>query len=249
MEFLNECKDGGNATSTINNKIRCYKAFFGYCYDEEIIEKNPTTKLKQSKEEIRIEVPTDREVQQLIKYWERKGYKYGEFLPTRNRMLIIFFISTGARLQEAKNLRWRDVDFDNLAIYLFGKKRQLESVPMTMKLKKEFMEYHSFCLKHFKGKLGEHVFVTRQNKKIADDTISSIFKRMSKALNPSYRLSCHTLRHWYCHKCIKGGMSTYVVKNLMRHESIQMTEKYHALWNSDMREEAEKFNPLNDLDL
>jgi hypothetical protein len=31
-----------------------------------------------------------------MKFWERKGYKYGEFLPTRNRMLIIFFISTEA---------------------------------------------------------------------------------------------------------------------------------------------------------
>lgn len=248
VEFLNHCKELGNIQSTVNNKIRTLKAMFNFAKDEEIIEYSPMFKIKQSKEITRIDVPSDQEVKQLVKYWERKGYKYGDFQATRNRMLIIFFISTGTRLQEAKNLRWRDIDFDNYTIYVFGKKRQIENVPMTIKLKKELMEYQTFCTRKF-NKLSDYVFTTSWGKQLADDSISSLFKRMKNDLNPNYRLSCHTLRHYYCHKAIKGGLSTYVVKNLMRHESIQQTEKYHALWNTDMRDEVEKFNPLNNLDL
>ncbi len=105
-QFLYYCQEElGNVNSTINNKIRSLKAFFNYCEEEEIIEENPTKKIKQSKEVSRIEVPSDEEIKQLVKYWERQGYKYSHFHATRNRMLIIFFISTGARLGEANNLR------------------------------------------------------------------------------------------------------------------------------------------------
>lgn len=63
------------------------------------------------------------------------------------------------------------------------------------------------------------------------------------------RLSSHTFRHTFCQRCIQSGMSTFAVQRLMRHSSIVVTERYAAMWGNDLKEQNDKFNPLNTIDI
>jgi integrase/recombinase XerD len=54
-------------------------------------------------------------------------------------------ISTGIKREEACNLCWSDIDFENHIISVFGKKRKVASIPITSKLRKEFADYNLYC--------------------------------------------------------------------------------------------------------
>ncbi|WP_316245982.1 site-specific integrase [Bacillus sp. E214] len=63
------------------------------------------------------------------------------------------------------------------------------------------------------------------------------------------RLSAHTFRRTFCQRCIHSGMSTFAIQKLMRHSSIAVTEKYAAMWGNDLKEQNDKYNPLNTVEV
>ncbi|MBM0064754.1 tyrosine-type recombinase/integrase [Alkalicoccobacillus gibsonii] len=245
--YLLSFKEKNRKVSTINNKIRSIKAFFNYLKDEELIKSLPYDRLKQSKEITRIRVPTDEEVKKLVDYYVYKGYRNGDFLSSRNRLLILLVVGTGIRRRELVDIRWSDIDFQAKSIQIFGKKQQIESVPIANKLEKELAEYRIFC--DYKELKSEYLFSTLAGNKLSDEAISCLFKKLNKKMDFDYSLSCHKLRHFFCYKLIRSGMSTYSVQKLMRHTNIAMTERYGRMWGNDLVEENEKHSPLNTIDI
>lgn len=82
------------------------------------------------------------------------------------------------------------------------------------------------------------------------NAVQNVFKRLAKIMNfKDVRLTAHTFRHSFCQRCIQSGMSTFAVQKLMRHSSIKMTEKYAAMWGNDLRDQNDKYNPLNNLEV
>lgn len=249
--FLVMKEENKNNVGTLNNKIRNLKAFFNYLVEEEMLDekRNPMKKIKQVKQEVKIEVPTDAQVKQIIKYFERQAYRNGSFLGNRNRMMIIFLISTGVRRAEVVNIKWSDIDFQNNTIKVFGKKRQIASIPMTIKLRKELAEYRILCEHHFK-ELGDYVFCSRSNKQITDEAISTLFKRVRRDMGSSIgKIHCHSFRHYFASKAIQNGLDMSTLQKILRHESSKITQQYVNLWGTAIHEQNEKFNPLNTLDI
>ncbi|MGP4060039.1 tyrosine-type recombinase/integrase [Halobacillus sp. H74] len=251
--FLVDAKQQGNQPSTLNNKLRSIKIFFNYLVNEDILEQgyHPTLKLKPIKEEIRIEVLSDAQIQKILKYYERFSFRNNSFYAYRSRMIIVFLLSTGVRRGELVNLKWSDVDFNNYVIHVYGKKRQVASIPFTRKLSKELAEYKVY-LETFYGDTGrlDYVFPSTRQGKISDETISSMFKRLKKVMDfKSVRLSCHTFRHTFAHRSLMNGMDVLTLQKILRHENLEMTQRYVNLWGTALKEQNDRYNPLNNLDI
>lgn len=45
-----------------------------------------------------------------------------------------------------------------------------------------------------------------------------------------------------------SGMSAFAIQKLMRHQDISVTMKYVAMWGNDLKEQNDKYNPLNKLE-
>jgi integrase/recombinase XerD len=43
--------------------------------------------------------------------------------------------------------------------------------------------------------------------------------------------------------------SAFAIQKLMRHQNIAVTMKYVAMWGNELREQNDKYNPLNTLDV
>jgi integrase/recombinase XerD len=251
-EYLHYCRNVlGNKPTSLNNKTRIFKVFFSYLVDEEIIneKRNPTKKLKAIKEEIRITALSDEQIKQILNHLRRFNYRGNSFTAYRNRQMFVFLLSTGCRRGEIPDLKWSDIDFENQVISLYGKKRQVSSIPFTSKLKKELAEYKVF-LREFLCEDPIYVFPTGDNKQITEEAITYFFKTLKKAMSfTGVRLSAHTLRHTFASRALKSGMDVFTLSKLLRHENIQMTQIYVNLWGTALKEQNDKYNPLNSIEV
>lgn len=247
--FLLESQEKGNNPTTINTKLLRIRAFFNYLVDERIISNNPSKKVTMLKTDVKIDVFTDNQIEQMLAYYRSLRRKEKTYFSYRGYLLIVLLLGTGLRKTETINLKWSDVDLVSLTITVFGKSRKRESIYITEKLAKEITYYKTFCEKHFE-KLNEYVFVNRDNTPISDYAMQQIFQNLQKHMNfKETRVSAHTFRHTFCHRLAMSGMSAFAIQKMMRHQNIAVTMRYVAMWGNELREQNDKYNPLNNLDI
>lgn len=248
--ILHYQKKGNNATTT-NSKLQRIRAFLNYMIECEVIKNNPAKKIQKAREDVRIDVFTDYHIKQMLNYYRRIKQREKTFYAYRDYSIIVVLLGTGLRQSELCSLKWTDIDFKYQTLSVFGKSRKRESIPVADKVIMELATYKTFCEQIFLEKgLSEYVFSNRTNKQLTPNAVQNVFKRLAKIMNfKDVRLSSHTFRHTFCQRCIQSGMSTFAVQRLMRHSSIVVTERYAAMWGNDLKEQNDKFNPLNTIDI
>src|SRR5699024_3082166 len=238
------------SAGTINTRLQRIRAFLNYCVQEKIVTENVARNVKRLKEDTKIDVFTDLQINQMLAYYRSLRRKEQSYFAYRGYMLILTLIGNRARRTEAINLKWSHIDEGNLSLSVFNSKGRVDStVFITEKLLKELLYYKSFCISHF-GKLGEYVFVNRDNTQMTQNSIMLLFQNLSKKMNfKDVRVSAHTFRHTFCHRLAMSGASPFAIQKMMRHENIQTTMRYVAMWGSDLRKQNDEHNPLNDFQL
>jgi integrase/recombinase XerD len=242
-------KSKGNNPVTINTKIKNLNAFFNYMVKSEIIneKRNPMLKIEKVKTDTKIEVFSDNHIKQMLGYYRKLKGREHSFYAYRDHTIILTLLGSGIRLGELCNLKWNDVDLIKGTIIVFGKKRTQASIPITHKLVQELAEYKVFCQKSF-TELSDHIFVNRENNPLTEDAVKNVFKRLKIIMNfKEVRLSAHTFRHTFAHRFLMNGGDVFTLQKMLRHSSLKMTEKYLAIWGTALREQNEKFNPLNSI--
>ena len=247
--YLFECKERGNGAATLNTKIQRIRAFMNYLVESEFLTKSPAAAVKLVKTDTKIDVFTDDHIRQMLAYYRSLRRKEHAFYAYRDYMLIIFMLGTGARRGEILVLKWSDVDFDNGSVALFGKTRRRETIPITDKLVKELRAYKMYLHQTWKEP-SEYVFTKRDNTQMTENALMLIFTNLRKKMGfDEVRVSPHTFRHTYCHRLAMSGMSAFAIQKLMRHQNISVTMRYVAMWGNELREQNDKHNPLNNIDI
>lgn len=245
---LQACHSRGNKPNTINTKLLRIRAFLNYMVECDVIKKNPAKLVKRQRVDVQIDVFTDEQINQMLSYYRRIKQRDKAYFAYRDYAIIVTILGTGARRSELSRLKWSDVDLVNKSISLVGKNRSKETIPITEKLAKELAAYKEFCAQYFTI-LSGYVFVGRDNKQMSVNAISLMFENLAKVMNfGDVRVSCHTFRHTFCHRLAISGMPTFAIQKLMRHKSISVTVAYVAMWGNELRDQNDKYNPLNKLE-
>jgi integrase/recombinase XerD len=248
-QYLLQCQEKGDKPSTINTKLLRIRAFLNYMVECEVIKNNPAKKVKMQKDDVKIDVFSDEQIRQMLNFYRRIKQREKSYVAYRDYMIIVTILGTGIRRGEVINLQWSDIDFINKSISVFGKSRRKETIPITDKLAKELGGYQIFC-KQYWGNLSDYVFVKRDNTQLTDNSLMLMFNYLQKKMNfKDVRVSAHTFRHTFCHRLAMSGMSAFAIQKLMRHQNIAVTMKYVAMWGNELREQNDKYNPLNSLDV
>ena len=244
-------KERGNNPTTINSKLRSIKIFFNYLQEIDLLtdKNNPVRKVSYVRSHVKIEVFSDEQISQMLSYYRRLKTRDKSLFSYRDSTIIITLLGTGMRLGELCNLKWSDVDFENKHIILLGKLKNQTSIPMADKLHAEFLEYRLFCQSHYK-KLPRFVFVDRKGGGLTPHAVKQIFRRLKLIMNfPNVRCSAYDFRHTFAHRFLMNGGDVFTLQKMLRHSSIAMTQRYLAIWGTALAERANKFNPLNNLDI
>jgi integrase/recombinase XerD len=244
-------KSKKNSPVTINTKIKNLRAFFNYMVKSEVVneKRNPMLKIDKAKTETKIEVFNDNHIKQMLGYYRRLKGREHSFHAYRDHTIILTLLGSGIRLGELCNLTWKDVDLVRGTVIVFGKKRTQASIPITHKLIQELAEYKVFCQQIF-PELSNHVFINRENTPLTEDAVKNVFKRLKVIMNfKDVRLSAHTFRHTFAHMFLMNGGDVFTLQKMLRHSNLKMTEKYLAIWGTALRDQNDKYNPLNTLDV
>jgi integrase/recombinase XerD len=228
-QYLLKCQEKGDKAGTINTKLLRIRAFLNYLIECEVIRTNPAKKIKPQKDDVKIEVFSDEQIKQMLNFYRRIKQREKSYVAYRDYMMIVTILGTGIRRGEIINLQWSDVDFVNKTISVAG--------------------YQTFCRQYW-GDLSDYVYVKRDNTQLTENALMLIFKYLGQKMNfKNIRVSAHTFRHTFCHRLAMSGMSAFAIQKLMRHQNIAVTMKYVAMWGNELREQNNKYNPLNSLEI
>ena len=203
---------------SVRTYSRAVKVFYRYLYFENYIDIdiNRLNLMKANKEVI---LPlSDNEVKQLLTLYDNSS-----FLSCRNRSIIMLMLDCGLRLGEVVNLMLNDIDFVNHYLVINGKGSKQRVVPFGSALSEQLVTYFSY--RNSFSSVSNSVFLTQKNTAITHNTIKMLFSRIKKKKVFS-RVYPHLLRHTFATNYIYNGGNLEVLRVLMGHSTINITQIY-----------------------
>ena len=147
----------------------------------------------------------------------------------RDRTLMELIYGTGLRASEVVSLRIEEVDLDQAAFRVTGKRGKTRWVPIPMYTIPWIEKY----LTEGRPKLVQsgiaEVFVGARGRKLSRQSAYAILEFHRRNAGIQAEVSPHTLRHTYAVHLIQGGADLRVVQELLGHASISTTQVYTQL--------------------
>lgn len=218
---------------TINKEITALetmlKLMIKHCYLDKLNFHFEKLTPKKSKSE-----PIDKNsINKILKYLKSSA------VINRNKLIFLLILTTGIRTTELINIKTKNIDLINKKIFLDHTKnketRYIYLVDDIIPLIKKVITNN------------EYLFIDNSNTKMTDNALRCFFKRLKEETNIKV-LSPHKLRHFYATNIYNKSKDISLVKDLLGHKSIQMTQIYLDINNEDNQRKNSFYSPLNEID-
>jgi len=189
-----------------------------------MLEKNPCSRVHLFNVDNKVEhyMEAD-ELERLLKVLQRD----------KNRTvcsIAIFLLSTGARLNEALQAKWENIDISNNVWRIpasNSKSKRTRSVPLSPSA--------LAVLQQMDEKV-EYVFINRMTGK-PYTTIHKVWERLRTDAGLP-RLRIHDLRHQYASFLVNSGRTLFEVQSALGHSSPTVTQRYAHLSTKSLQDAA-----------
>ncbi|MGN8232276.1 site-specific tyrosine recombinase/integron integrase [Priestia flexa] len=215
--------------STIGQKLSILKSFFAWLHSEELIERNPTLKLKTPKTEKRL--PKSLTIEELEMLREACQ-------TVRQRAFIEILYATGCRLSEVYGLDKDDINFQSMSTNVIGKGNKEREVYLSFKalyhLKKYLKSRNDNC---------NALMITHRKpyRRLSKRGIQYEINQIAKNAGLEKRVSPHTLRHTFATLTLNNGAELVAIQELLGHSSPEVTLRYARITEERKREQHKKF--------
>ena len=200
----------------------------------EMLDRNPASRVHLFNADNKVEHYLDaEELERLVRVLKEDGPRH------RNvRLIALFLLSTGARLNEALRARWGDIDRGNRVWRipaLNSKSKRVRSVPLNASaievLDRLDTEGSHECL-----------FVNARTGR----RYTSIHKvwRQLRAMAGLPHLRIHDLRHQYASFLVNSGRTLYEVQQILGHSDPSVTQRYAHLSKKSLQDAADSADDI-----
>ncbi|MEA3557728.1 MAG: tyrosine-type recombinase/integrase [Candidatus Thermoplasmatota archaeon] len=150
-------------------------------------------------------------------------------LNLKHKALVMVLYYGGIRSNEARTLKWGDIDFDRDMIHLKEAKGGNERVVFLHERLKE-------VLIQLKGPSGSGLVFTSKTtgRRYSSRSIQLIVKQAAERAGIDKVVTPHTLRHTFATHLLEGGADIRQIQDLLGHKSVKVTMIYTHVSNSDM---------------
>ncbi|MFF2678007.1 site-specific tyrosine recombinase XerD [Arthrobacter koreensis] len=162
----------------------------------------------------------------------------------RDRALLEFLYSTGARISEAVGLDIDDLSLERIpangpdVVRLFGKGSKERLVPLGSYAARALDEYlvRGRPGAAAKGKGTPALFLNARGGRLSRQSAWTILKTAAERAKIDRDVSPHTLRHSFATHLLEGGADVRVVQELLGHASVTTTQVYTLVTADTLRE-------------
>lgn len=217
--------------STRGKKLTVLRSFFGWLVEEEVLLKNPTTKIKSPKKKRRLP----------------KGLSVGELAYAREmcsthreRALLEVLYSTGARLSEITGMRISEYNHQNMCISVIGKGNKERKVYLTEGAKYHLDRYLSVR----KDKCEcDYLFITTRKpyRQVSNRSIQDEVEKIGNRCNLSKKITPHVFRHTLAQTLLDNGAALEEVQHILGHSEISTTQIYAHVSEERKRSAHKRF--------
>jgi integrase len=208
------------SNATVNRELACLKHMFTKAIHWRICDSNPVKSVKMLKERNeRIRYLTSEEVKRLL-----------ECISARIKPIVIVALHTGMRRNEILKLKKEDIDFKQRLIFIKNSKNgKPREIPMAEQV------YDALKSSSSQSK-SQYVFSEHQSRHIVDIR-GGFGNALRQAGIENFRF--HDLRHTFASHLVMSGIDLLTVKELLGHQSINMTLRYAHLSPDHKRKAVE----------
>ncbi len=234
-----------NGTLSINSVrayVRVVKAFFNWCYQEELIEKSPATRLSLPTSSKLIKATLKPEqIESMLSSFDRST-NYG----FRDYVIFLLLLDTGMRLGEISKLKISDIQGNYIKV--FGKGRREREIGLHPEVAKMLWKY---VHKYRQADENEtHLFMGHRGP-LEHSGIHEIVKRaQARAGLEDVKISPHVFRHTFAKMYMQSGGDLFKLSRELGHSDIMTTKIYLEDFNStDARKDHASFSPIGSINL
>lgn len=210
--------------ATVNRDIACLKRLFSLAEEEwNMVGPNKIRKVKLLDEDnIRRKSLTNEQQKALIAECKRPHM----------RLCVIIVLDMGFREEELLSLERKHIDFQEGVIRVKGKGDKERTVPMTDRIKKEFISYWS------KQKVASKYAITNHR----GERILRIRKFESLCERAGIEdFTFHDLRHDFAVQFLRRTRDLATLQDILGHEDIKTTMRYAYVLDEDKKKAMKKF--------
>lgn len=219
----------GRKMSTIGKKLNVLRTFFGFLMAEEMIQRDPTLKIKQPKEEKRMgKALTIEELEMMRESCQT----------VRQRAFLEVFYATGCRLSEMQQLNIDDIDMQAMSCKVIGKGDKEREVYFSCKSMYHMKKY---LLSRNDDVPALMVSIRKPYRRLSNRAIQDEIKRIAKNAGLAHKVTTHVLRHTFATLTLNNGADITAVQELLGHSSPETTLRYARITEERKREQHKKY--------
>lgn len=214
----------GHEPQTVNRKIAALRSFFKFLLREEVITKDPMTKIRVMKTRKKLPVFV-KETEMTAVLNTHPSDEETPFEQGRNRLVIELLYATGIRLSELINLKVSGVDLRNNMIKVLGKRNKERVIPFPVALHNEIKGYLKLRGGVVVSAETDYLLLTSKGEKCYPALIQRMIRKFLLTASVEKK-SPHVLRHTYATHLLNKGAEINAVKDLLGHSSLAATQIY-----------------------
>lgn len=212
--------------ASVSRAHSSYRTFFEFLFNE-----------TKSQEWTRLKFPKPKNAKRLPRVLGYDEVVEALKAPGHLGDLLEFLYATGARISEATELRWDQIDFSRRVIKLKGKGKKERMVPLSGPLEK--------ILKRRVELKSPFVFsALRDPQKAMNPRVARrLLRKFCEKTNFKKHLHPHLIRHTIATHLLDEGADLRFIQELLGHESLSTTQRYLSVSKQKLMNVYDKAHP------
>ena len=230
------CKDMA-ARSNVR-ALSSVKSFFNYLADRGLIDLKVINSVRRPKLAHLLPKPIEEDNIYMFLNLDRFFENDEPWITNRDRALYLLLYCTGLRINEALNIKTKDVA-PEMDILGKGKKhRMIILLPIILEALNKYVTSCPYNLDD------NFLFVGIKGKKLHASYVDNRLEKLRYIHGLPEHASAHSFRHSFATHLVKNGADLRSVQDLLGHESLASTQIYTDIDNVNLLKTFEKTHPL-----
>lgn len=239
-KWINTMKLNGVKPSSINHYLRDCRTFFYWCMDTDRKYIDPAFKINMIEaQEEQMKLFSDDELSLLLE----KPRRNSTFTEWRTWAITNWVLGTGNRAATICDVRLSDINYSRREIALgHTKNKKAQIIPLSSSLETVLKEYIRMWRKE--ADVDGFLFPNIGEEQLTTNALRHSFSRYCEARGVE-RTNIHGLRHNFAKGWVQNNGNMFALQKILGHSTLDMTRKYVRLFADDIKEDFDKYSPLD----